>query len=690
MMQTRQIGAVWVGRLYRMARVLRLASVMLAALALTGGAGQAGEGLSGELYVVGSHDSERLERVDFNFDGQNFKVARSRKTHDLRGAGDVTARLNSLRSPKSTLPRREIRRVTSDASGVFKVIEERGSATLRLQMESWEAAPHQPAAPQLPDIGGELSGDDTSLSHVAVEADGRAYYFGEDAEVGGTFGEIDLETNATTRLLDGLPAAADVIEDPQSGELILIGEAEIAQIQPTPEAHVVSRHKVPPGEALESGAVDGDGHLFVRRTGGEIILVDYSTSRRIGAAENVTAAARVEPTVSADRQRAARDDGWEESVPWLEVVAGLAAALVLIPLYLRLRARKNRRTRAAGKAKKKKHGSAGDEIVYSRWPEDWSQLKHLVASMSADERAELGSQLGKNPRMLDDARALIRLPVQGGMSELRGSEAFGAALAGFASGERQVEWQDTVGKGEGDGEEEMDVRVAHRLALGADEDWSRVIVEASLGGGAFQALAEERAPQAKDAQGNREIAPASRGKLKRGRKARRSGGDVAAEAGRFDIRGMFNRVARRLVDEGAAKQLELDAAQGLSMSGDENRVGGALEDVLRASLTAGQHDGAAPPSLAVMAYEENGEIHFIALHTGGAGTSLDGAARQAANDAAGREGGRAWVESGEEGQVCRFTLGGQDPKPATQRAKKRAGWRPAQPKAVWNMRSAGQ
>ncbi len=33
----------------------------------------------------------------------------------------------------------------------------------------------------------------------------------------------------------------------------------------------------------------------------------------------------------------------------------------------------------------------------------------------------------------------------------------------------------------------------------------------------------------------------------------------------------------------------------------------------------GQQEDAAPPSLAVMAYEEKGEIHFIALHTGGEG-----------------------------------------------------------------------
>lgn len=693
MMLTHFYSALRAVCLYRLGRAIRLPFAMLVALALTGGVGQAGEGLKGELHVVGSRDSARIERVEFNYDGQNFKVARSRKTHDLRGAGDVQRRLDNLRSPKSTRPRRQIQRVTSDGSGVFSVPEESGGAVLRIEMESWEDVPHRPAAPELPAIGGVLTGDDISLSHVAVEADGSAYYFGEDGEVGGTFGEIDLDSNATTRLLDGLPAAEDVVDDPLNGEFILIGKEEIAQIKPAPEAHIVSRHNVAPGEALESGAVDGDGHLFVRRGDGEILFVDYSASGRIGAADNFTAAARVGPPLDAARQSAAQDDGWQESLPWLEVLAGLAAVLILIAAYLIFRATNTRRARAGRGAKKGKLGSGGsrgDEIVYSRWPEDWSELKRLVASMSAAERAELGSRLERNPRMLDDARALIRLPVQGGMSELRGGPAFGAALAGFAKGERRVEWQSD----EGAREDGLALKVAHQMGIDAGEDWSRIIVEASLGGAAFQALAEQHgAAEVESGVRHKLVAPLL-GKGKRGRKPSRSAGDAVAETGRFDIRGMFNRVARRLVDEGAATQLELDAAQGLSMSGDENKVGDALEGVLRASLTAGRQDGASPPSLAVMAYEEKGEIHFIALHSGADGQSdaaehLTGAALREANQSAAQEGGRAWVDPEEDGQVCRFTLSGKISKSARRRAKKRAGWRPAQPKAVWNMRSEG-
>ncbi|MBT3170830.1 MAG: hypothetical protein HN333_05280 [Rhodospirillaceae bacterium] len=665
---------------------------MLVALPLSAGTGQAGEGLKGELHAVGSRDSVRIERVEFDYDGQNFNVARSRKTHDLRGAGDVQRRLDSLRSPKSSRPRRQIQRVTSDASGAFSVPEETGGAALRIELESWEDVPHRPAAPELQAIGGMLTGDDISLSHVAVEADGRAYYFAEDGEAGGTFGEIDLDTNATTRLLEGLPAAEDVVDDPLNGELILIGEDEIAQIQPAPVAHVVSRHNVPPGEALESGAVDGGGHLFVRRGDGEILFVDYSASDRIGAAGNFTAAARVGPPVAAARQNAVRDNGWVESVSWLEILAGLAVALVLIPIYLFFRAGNIRHAGAGGQGKTDKLGSMGDEIVYSRWPEDWSQLKVLVASMSTAERAELGSRLERNPRMLDDARALIRWPLQGGMSELRGGPAFGAALAGFARGERRVEWQSDDGARE-DG---LALKVAHQLAFGAAEDWSRVIVEASLGGAAFQALAEQDATVAAEVEMHRASASALARKWKKDRKSRHSVGEAAVELGRFDIRGMFERVARRLVDEGVATQLGLDAADGLQMSGDEKTIGGALEGVLRVSLGAEHQAGAAPPSLAVMAYEEKGEIHLIVLRAGAAAEGvgaahLTGAALRDANQSAGLDGGRAWVEPEEEGQVCRFTLSGKKAsKSARRRARKRSGWRPAQPKAVWNMRSEGR
>jgi hypothetical protein len=163
----------------------------------------------------------------------------------------------------------------------------------------------------------------------------------------------------------------------------------------------------------------------------------------------------------------------------------------------------------------------------------------------------------------------------------------------------------------------------------------------------------------------------------------------AADTGRFDVRGMFNRVAKHLIDEGVATKLELDAAQDLRMAGDENKVGSALEDVLHNTLNFEQQDGSASPSVAVMAYEEKGKVHFIALRTGDSDGALpmDAAALQVVNEAAGQNGGEAWAEPDEEGQICRFTLDGDKANSKRRDSKKRSGWRPAQSKAVWNMGS---
>ena len=542
MMEARLKPAAWDGYLCRLGRAFGLVAMVVIVLVLASGAGLAGETLKGELYMVGSHDSERIERVEFQYDGQKLSVASPQRTHDLRGSGDVQSLLDDLRRRRNALSKRRIRRVMTDTSGTYRVPEADSGAVLRIQLEDWEDVPERPAAAELPEIGGTLSGDDKLISHVAVESDGSAYYLGADAEDGGTFGEIDLETNTTTRLLEGLPAAADVADDPQTGELIVIGEGEIAQIQPQPEAHIVSRREVPPGEALESGAVDGDGHLFVRRTDGEIVFVDYGASGRIGAAENFTAAARPGISGAEDMPRTAPSGTTWPDLSWLDILIVLAAILALAAAFFVNRiGRIGRitgppvlimslapagwsgyllyqrfagggdvtqlqgfvailaaamlcaaallfgRARGESDADYQTPDGARDELVYSRWPEDWSQLKRLIDSMREAERAELGGQIGRNPSWLDGAQALIRRPVQGGLSELRGSAAFGAALAGFASGEALNEWSDGTTDG-------MQVRIRHQLMPGAKKDWSRVIVEASVNeavGATAMALAPE-------------------------------------------------------------------------------------------------------------------------------------------------------------------------------------------------------
>jgi hypothetical protein len=175
------------------------------------------------------------------------------------------------------------------------------------------------------------------------------------------------------------------------------------------------------------------------------------------------------------------------------------------------------------------------------------------------------------------------------------------------------------------------------------------------------------------------------------KKKRRTLGDIAADVGLFDIRWLFDGVARRIVDDGAATRLDLDAAEGLRMPGDAEAIGALLVYVLRATLDSVRRDGAPPPSLAVMAYEAKGEIRFIALKSGAAGEDdrsapLAGAALQQVHDAVAKSGGRAWVEPGEAEQICSFTLAGEAANPKRRQKEKRSGWRPAQPKAVWSMR----
>ena len=477
----------------------------------------------------------------------------------------------------------------------------------------------------------------------------------------------------------------------------------------------------------------------MRRSDGEIVFVDYCTSGRIGAPGNFAAAARV--PLSPPQPVAERGRGGKSTMSWHDFAIALAAGLSVVAAVFASRFRRGgrpslraimvlsfasagwsgyliygrfagdgavgqwhaiaaiaaaallclalwplRRARGTGGVEREAERDWGEELVYSRWPEDWSQLKRLVDSMSEAERLSLRNQIESNPDWLDDARALIRRPARGGLSELRGSAAFGKALAAFARREALNEWRGMEG-------EDREVRVRHLILPGALADWSQVIVEASL----FDALELSQAASEAVAEDAAAATPQEAAKKKRQKrkKRKRSLGDIAADVGFFDIRWLFDSVARRIVADGAATRLELDAAEGLRMPGDAEELGIVLEDVLRATLAAEQSNGAAPPSLAVMAYEDAGEIRFIALRgeTEAAervAVPLSGDVLARANEAARRTGGRVWVESGENEQICSFTLSGEAPSPPVRRrAGRRTGWRPAHTKAVWSMGSQG-
>ena len=101
----------------RAARIL--AAVLLAVWILVPpvAVGREGVGIEGELYIIGSCDSERIERVEFHYNGQQFNVASPRCSHDLTGGGSVDALPDSLRERDESSARRRIRRVTTNADG---------------------------------------------------------------------------------------------------------------------------------------------------------------------------------------------------------------------------------------------------------------------------------------------------------------------------------------------------------------------------------------------------------------------------------------------------------------------------------------------------------------------------------------------------------------------------------------------
>ena len=73
-------------------------------------------------------------------------------------------------------------------------------------------------------------------------------------------------------------------------------------------------------------------------------------------------------------------------VTLLQAGAAICAAL---PLF--------GRAHGGDEARGERLGGAGEELVYSGWPEDWSQLKRLADSMSTAERVELSGQIEGNP-----------------------------------------------------------------------------------------------------------------------------------------------------------------------------------------------------------------------------------------------------------------------------------------------------
>jgi RHS repeat-associated protein len=137
-----------------------------------------------------------------------------------------------------------------------------------------------PLNPLAPGKVDPLHGDDTNVTQLGFDQSGNAYYTASGGGGFGNFGVIDLTSFTTKRVFTNLPAAHGIFFDSYTGDLFIVGNNTIAQIDPQTLKIVSSR--VIPNTTLDQGAADGNGHLYVADNGGHMVFVDYSASGLVG------------------------------------------------------------------------------------------------------------------------------------------------------------------------------------------------------------------------------------------------------------------------------------------------------------------------------------------------------------------------------------------------------------------------
>jgi hypothetical protein len=136
-----------------------------------------------------------------------------------------------------------------------------------------------PLAPFAPGTAHLLNGNDTTITHVAFDGAGNAYYIndtGNGADGNGNLGTINLGTFTTTRVHSLLDGAHGMAYDPFSGDLMVFGHDRILQVD-VPSLTVVANLQFPGLSTFDQGTVDGKGHLFVASNAGPLLFMDYSS-----------------------------------------------------------------------------------------------------------------------------------------------------------------------------------------------------------------------------------------------------------------------------------------------------------------------------------------------------------------------------------------------------------------------------
>ena len=285
-----------------MKRIVLLLAFVPLMVAGCGGPGCGGQISSGDLYFTIYSGQPNVEKVHFSYSNGTFSLDKPKSVATLRGVdgavfapdgdllvggqGDVVHKLN--------LSTGKAKDVKANASAYHLSMDPGGKKV-------WAAGIPGPLAeipldPFSDGIPHALTGEDTEVTSIAFDGSGRAYYTSSGPGGGGSVGLIDLKSFTTTRKLSGVPAAHGMVYDRFTGDLLLFGRNHVAQIDPHSMA-IVSDLEIKAGVTLDQGTVDGNGYVFVASNQGQIVFIDYSGSKKIGASGNKVSVQFVAPNV---------------------------------------------------------------------------------------------------------------------------------------------------------------------------------------------------------------------------------------------------------------------------------------------------------------------------------------------------------------------------------------------------------
>ncbi|HVU64878.1 MAG TPA: hypothetical protein VHC70_12935 [Phycisphaerales bacterium] len=124
---------------------------------------------------------------------------------------------------------------------------------------------------------------------------GRVFYTRSGTAGNGNFGIIDLSTFTTTQVISGVDYAHGIQFDTYSNTILLFGEHQVAQWDPSTLVPTFVGAKdfsaTFPTLDLDQGSVDGHGLVFAASNDGYLFAMDYTTTRNIVASASTASLA---------------------------------------------------------------------------------------------------------------------------------------------------------------------------------------------------------------------------------------------------------------------------------------------------------------------------------------------------------------------------------------------------------------